>query len=498
MKQKLAVIVLAASSLVAGPASAFLGGLLGGGAENSQAGQAPGQAIPPALGDAAAKDGPFVTLADVGMREPKTLWIPARYTGAGRAQLYVNGRKFVAPGGHDNVLGFLPAPYGYFVAVHQPVGATVVPQAAGPAAPVLSAEQLAKMTPEQQIAALQLQLQIMQAQAQNQPQVAVVVPVATAGQPHVVYYRVSPAGGVLGVVADVQAGAKAWVTPDAIFVAQPAGRRAAGDGQVTVFNVVGYTPAGERVDGPQDALSATPGPDGEWYWYGMSGRSSRTEYRKIDRAGRVQALRSGETDNGYDAIINSQQAFVNLPPIADSIRTKRVMYVSWDSGRGALRTLPRGVLYVAPLDIGEFKDRAWLGGHREFDSLHSMAERAGLFGTPDRPLYAGQADGDSYKESGVNLYVLNAADPKKDYYALYNVMGRGMNIARSIFGDNNGGSFTLDSRNDLFVFVTPTTTVGVKARAGKDGVQGFDMLNRRALGAQEVQSFALRHGLTAD
>lgn len=496
MKTKSAATLLALSCLTANPAFALFDGLFGG-AEDKQQTSTGKQEIPLALGDAAAKTGPFATLADVGMGKFKTLWIPARYTGANKAQLFINGRRFTVPGGYDNVVGFLPAPYGYFVAVHQPVGAVIVPQAAGQVAPALTPEQLAKMTPEQQIAALQLQLQMMQIQAQNQPKV-VATPANPSGQPYVVYYKVSPAGEVLGTVAEVQAGTKTWVTPEAIFVAQPAGERRAGDGRVSVFNVVGYTPGGERVDGPRDALSATPGPDGEWYWYGMREYGSDTEYRKIDKTGRVENLRRGETDIRYDAIVNSQQAFVDLPPIADTIRTKRVMYVTWDSGRGGIKGPPSGTVYVSPLDVGRHKEFAWLGWHREFDSLHSMAERAGLFGTSDKPLYVGQADRSAYKEPGVNLYVLNPTSPDKDYYALYNVMGRGMNVARSIFGNNNGGSFTLDSRNDLFVFITPTTTVGIKARAGDDGIQGFDLINRKAIAAQEVRSLVVKHGLVAN
>lgn len=489
----LTLLALVASS----PALALFDGVFGGADEKQEASGAK-QEIPLALGDAAAKSGPFATLADVGMGKFKTLWIPARYTGSDKSQLFINGRRFTAPGGYDNVVGFLPASYGYFVAVNQPVGAVIVPHAAGTATPALTPEQLAKMTPEQQIAALQLQLKMMQLQAQNQPQVVVTTPSNASGKPYVVYYKVSPAGDVIGTVAEVQASAKAWVTPEAIFVAQPAGVRSAGDGRVTVFNVVGYTPGGERVDGPRDALSATPGPDGEWYWFSMKEYGSDTQYRKIDRTGRVEYLMRGETDIRYDAIVNSQQAFVDLPPIADSVRAKRVMYVTWDSGRGGIKGPPDGRVFVAPLDIGTYKDRARIGSHRELDSLYSMAERAGLFGTSDKPLYAGQADRDAYKEPGVNLYVLNPASPDKDYYALYNVMGRGMNVARTLFGNNNGGSFTLDSRNDLFVFITPATTVGIKARAGDDGIQGFDLLNRKGVAAQEVQSFVAKHGLVAN
>lgn len=500
MRTKSIATLLALSCLTANPAFALFDGIFGGGNDEKQEAGGEKQEIPLALGDAAAKTGPFASLADVGMGKFKTLWIPARYTGANKSQFFINGRRFTAPGGYDHVVGFLPAPYGYLVAVHQPVGAVIIPQAAGQVAPALTPEQLAKMTPEQQIAALQLQLQMMQLQAQSQPQVVVTAPANQSGQSYAVYYKVSPTGATLGTVAEVQAGTKAWVTPEAIFVAQPAGERRAGSGSRTVFNVVGYAPDGARLDGPQEALSATPGPDGTWYWYSLKGNTEVTLYRMVNRAGQVKILDDGDSlfaGIRFSEIYNSQQAFVDLPPIADTVRTNRVMFTFWDSGQGAIKSPPRGSLYVSPMDLPNRK-KVWLGSHKDPAALESLAERTGLFGSPENPLYAGQADRDAYKEPGVNLYVLNPDNPDKDYYALYNVMGRGMNVTRSIFGNNNGGSFTMDSRNDLFVFITPITTVGVKARAGDDGIQGFDLINRKAIAAQEVQSFVAKHGLAAN
>jgi hypothetical protein len=290
--------------------------------------------------------------------------------------------------------------------------------------------------------------------------------------------------------------AKAWVTPEAIFVAQPTATQSSR----TVFNVVGYAPNGDRFEGPQEAVSATPGPESEWYWYSLQGYNGMTVYRRMDKSGQVTTLDSGDSlfagIRFYD-IHNSQQAFVDLPPITDTIRTKRVMYTFWDSGRGAIKSPPSGTLYVSPLNVRKYKEYAWLGWHKDSEALESMAERAGLFGTPENPLYVGQASSRAYKEPGVNLYVLNPANPDKEHYALYNVMGRGMNVARSIFGNNNGGSFTLDAPNDLFVFITPKTTIGIKARAGDNGIQGFDLINRKAVMPADVQSFVARHGLAA-
>lgn len=491
MKTKTVIALLAASLLSTTPAHAFLDGLFGGGDDGKKQTNEEQKELPPALGDAAAKSGPFATLAEVGLEKFKTLWIPARYTGGNKSQLYINGRKFAAPGGHDNVVGFLPAPYGYFVAVNQPVGAVIVSSAVSLGSMALTPEQMAKMTPEQQIAALQLQLQMMQLQAQTQPRIVVAAPANRSGQSFVVYYKVSPTGETIGAVAEVQAGTKAWVTHEAIFVAQPAG-----DGSRTVFNVVGYTPNGERIDGPQAALSATPGPDGEWYWYSLKS-SGATRYQRVNKSGQVKILDEGDSlfaGIRFSEIHNSQQAFVDLPPIADTIRTNRVMYTYWDSGRGAIKSPPGGGLYVSPIDL-PYGKKVWLGGHKEPDALESLAERAGLFGSPEKPMYAGQASSKAYKEPGLNLYVLNPNNPDQDYYALYNVMGRGMNVARSLFGNNNGGSFTVDASNDLFVVITPKTTLGIKTRAGDTGIQGFDLINRKAVAASDIQSFVARHGL---
>jgi hypothetical protein len=494
MKGFIVIAMLVFSGLTSSPALAFLDGLLGAAA----APEAPAVGAP--LGDVADKSGPFTTFAEVGMSGFKTLWIPGRYTGTRRPQLYIQGQKYAAPGGSDQVLGFLPAPYGYFVAVHQPAGPITVLAASNTPATALTPAQLAKMTPAQQISALQLQLQIMQLQsAQGTAQLVGAPAAGRTGQWHVVYYRVSRTGETLGVIADVPAGAQTWVTPDAIFVAQPGGKRSAGDaGSRSVFNVVGYTPSGARMEGPQDALYAAPGPAGEWYWYSLNGDSSETLYKTINKAGKVRVLGRGWAGDRVDALRSSQQAFVDLPPIADSVRTGHVLYTAWHNGRGGIQGLSSGSLYLVPLAASHAgsnpKALTLIGHHREHDALVSVAERAGLFGTPDRPLYAGQAARPAYKEPGVNLYTLNPVDPDQDYYALYNVMGTGAHVLRSLFGDNSGGSFSMAALNDLFVVITPKTTIGINATPGGANVRAFDLINRKALTGDELYSFVVKYG----
>lgn len=72
------------------------------------------------------------TLADAGLSNLSTLWIPAGYTGSHDA-LYINGKHYSAPGGFNDVPGFIKTPGGYTVAVRQDSIQTNSPQVATPA-----------------------------------------------------------------------------------------------------------------------------------------------------------------------------------------------------------------------------------------------------------------------------------------------------------------------------------------------------------------------------
>ena len=445
---------------------------------------------PVTLGDAAALAGPFSTLASVGLDGFKTLWIPAKYTKGTNDQLYINGRKYAAPGGNDNVIAFLPASYGYLVAVHQPLGGITVSRAKSAVAPaLLTPENLAKMTPTQQVAALQAQVALMQMQKNSPPPAALAT--STAG-PHVVFYQVSHTGETLGSIAEIPAKAKAWVTNEAIFVAQPIGSES--------YNFVGYSPGGGRVDGPQGATSATPGPNGDWYWFGKQQRYGKLvdDYNRTDRNGQTTLIREGDSTfagiNFLD-IHNTEQAFADLPPLTDTVRTGRVLYSMWESGQGAMRGPSSGIMYVSNLNLA---DSFYVGRDRNHSGMFAIAQRAGLFGNVSRPLYAGQALRKKFKEPGVNLYVMNAAKPDADYYPLYNVMGRGMNIFRSVTGSSNSGNISFDTHNDLLVVITPKTTVGIKVRVNGNEVTAFDLMNKTAVAAAEVRSFVAKYGLALE
>lgn len=73
----------------------------------------PPKPLPPMV----TKTAPMTTLKAVGLSHPKTVWVPAFYTGGNNDLLFINGSRYTAPNGAGNVVGFLPTPTGYTVAV---------------------------------------------------------------------------------------------------------------------------------------------------------------------------------------------------------------------------------------------------------------------------------------------------------------------------------------------------------------------------------------------
>jgi hypothetical protein len=444
--------------------------------------------------DTAIKAGQTAPLAELGFASFKTLWIPARYTNTEKNALFIGNKKYVAPGGYDNALGFLPTDYGYMVAVRQPAGTVVISsQAFKPVGtPTFTPEELAKMPPEQRLKAMELQMQAMQMQMQSMQQKpqTTVVSAAAKGQESVAFYSVSPTGEMLGVVGEIQSGSAAWVTNDAIYVRRDAGTKNGDSGNRSrnVYDYIGFTRMGEQVIGPQAAAHAAPGPNGDWYWTTVRQNGEGLEYRHTDKGGAVRKLSvidASRTARHWE-MWTSQQAFVDMPPIADTVRTGRVLTTEWNLNLGG------GGLYLAPLDLSQ--RGLWLGSNESEAGIADMAFRAGLFGSVDAPWYVGQAAGSEHKESGLNIYAANARNPD-DHYPVFNLLSSMQNFMRN--GINRGSLYSAP-KSDLFVIVSPTaviaTLTGDQAYYGKNSGQGFELLTKKSVRAEEMKPFLMKYG----
>ena len=432
------------------------------------------------LGDAAV--GTPQTLASVGMVPAKTIWVPGGYTQDGASKLYIGGKQFRTPEGFSNVKGFLPTEDGYLVAVFQPrVTQVRTDTVRGTPGLSLTQEMLARMTPEQQIAALQAQVKLMQSAPAAAP--SVTVESSTGTGPGVVFYKVSPAGDILRVVGVVPGMSQVWVTRDAVYVSQEVGQG--------IFDVVGYTHDGTRVSGPQNVVYAVPGPSGEWYWGRLRTERdmrARDEY-VTSKTGTVTQLMVGNLTRTLATTdyVQPEQIFIDLPPLSASVRTGTVMYYAFNGDAGAL--------YVTTVAD---RKTIMVGRQRDIDNLHSLASRSVLFGSPKAAMYAGQAYHRKFKESGANIYVMSADTPLQNHYALYNLMGGAVNFSRMIIGSNNKGEFTMSQDVDLFGVITPATTVGINARHVAEGHRGFDLVNKRPVSPAELSGFIREYGLASE
>lgn len=495
-------LLVAAITFSAPPSHAFWGELFGGKDDEAtkQEQSSPDKAktkTPTALGDAASESGTAgVPLATVGMADFATLWVPGGYLAGGSSKMFIGGVKFSAPGGYDHVEGFLPASYGYLVAVRQPTSSLVgADTPKEPSGLLLTQEMLAKMTPAQQLEALKLQMQMMQAQ---RPTANLAKPSSVANRPHTVFYKVSKTGEVLGMAAEVMVdqAASVWVTPKAIYVSVTA------TGDTRLIDVVGITPTGERLDGPQSVISALPGLDNSWYSYRlrMSGNTPVKDWYVTDGEGNSRVLEKGHAPSMHylrNNVISPKHAFIDMPPITASAQTGIAMYVEFNNGRGPLGGAASGTLRT--LNLGKNEYASYVGKHDVYDELLAAANRPAIFGTSAKPMYVGQAFSSSYKEPGTNIYVVNALDSVKDVYPLYQLRSRGSNILRGVLNSAAvNGDFFLDKSRDMFVITTPKTTVGIYAKLEGKGQRGFDLINKTAVDTQSIQNFVSKYAFTAN
>ena len=491
------MLVLSLVGLISGIPGAhagFFSDMFGSGdtAPATDAGNAPPPAAAPApvvapvvvqaVGDAAVTSGAAqLSPADVGIPSaPKTVWVPWHYQQDRQSRLYINGNLYEAPGGYIDVLGFIPAEYGYLVAVYQPRGNAPTPLATAGGGMLLTAESLAKMTPEQQIAALQAQMQIMQMGA------VAAAPVAAQARnsPVVVLYKVSSAGQTLGMVAEVPTNdAKAWITPDTIYVTKHS----------KTVDIVGYTAAGVRVEGPQGVIDAVIAPNGDWLW------SKYTYDKYSDFPPNVDTMRTTpagvtttEIGEGQYYMRNrvlrpAKQVFIDMPPVETTMTSGLALYSRTDMGNGPLKGPPLGTLFVRDL---QNNTNTRLGAAPHTTSQDRMARAAILFGTPAKAFYVGQAQSSITPKKAYDVIALNPSEPVTGSYRVFNVKSE-----VGLFGHPSGSSFYEDYSTDVFGVTTSKTTVVVDAR--KWDARTLDLGTREPVNRDAMAAFITKYKLVS-
>jgi hypothetical protein len=486
------------------------------------------------------------TLAEAGLQNPETLWVSAQYTGSSNA-LYIKGNRYSAPGGFNDVRGFIKTDTGYLVAVYQnqitvvqtPV-ASAVPATAAPgglstqqtqllqqqmkkiqAMPGLSADQ------RMQMVNLLMQSAVASADAapsarpvQAVPQVAAAVQ-AGAG---IVFYSVDHKGETLGTMGSLATVSDCWVlvTPTSIYVSQPAGQ----EGGLRLSNYVGIDATGKQLTGPQNVVFASPAPDGGWYTVQLGQLQNPqmlyATYQRIFAHIDPQGVRTPEfTDQVQygtpDYFGHTMPVFVNMPPVVDSYRTGHVVRIGHNgpnglqttgfTWQGAIFNLAKAPPIICHGLIGRECDPQWgdysfaLGTTADIPGGLTLMEaiRAAqgliLFGTVADPQVAAQLTNGAGLANALNYGTVNVAT--KGSTAVFSIMGAGLNTFRSLLGANTN-STDLSEKNDAYAILTPTGLLIANANAqNQDKPQmGFDLTTQKTLAAGDVSGFLTQFGIT--
>jgi len=486
------------------------------------------------------------TLAEAGLQNPETLWIPSLYTGNTNA-LYIKGNRYTAPGGFNDVSGFIKTAGGYLVAVYQnqitvvqtPV-APVAPAAAAPgglstqqtqllqqqmqkiqAMPGLSADQ------RMQMVNLLMQSAVASAAAAPSAAPAQAVPQVVAGVQAgagVMFYSVDTNGKTMGTMGSLPAWSDntVLVTPSAIYVTQVAGKE---NGQA-LLNFEGIDATGKQLTGPQNVLFASPAPDGGWYTVQMGQMQNPqilySSYQRIFAHVSTDGVRTQEFTDWVeyaapDMLGHNRSIFVNMPPLVDSYRTGHVVRIAHNgpsglqtSGftwHGAVFDLAKAPPIICHGLIGRECDPQWgdysfaLGNTADIPGgltpLGAIRVATGLtlFGTVADPQVAAQLTNGAGLAKALDYGFVDLTTGGST--ALFTIMGAGMNTFRSIFGANTNTA-DVSEKNDAYTILTPTGLLVTNANAQNQNQpqMGFDLTTQKTLAAGDVSGFLTQFGIT--
>lgn len=479
------------------------------------------------------------TLADAGLTHLSTLWVPAGYTGSHDA-LYINGKRYAAPGGFNDVPGFIKTPGGYTVAVRQDRLQMSQTQVAAPTAPAggLSAQQtqtlqqqvqqiqqMPGLTPAQrtQMLTMLMQVTLSSSQAAAAPQ----VPAAQfAGgiqpSPGLMFYSVSIDGLTLATIGSLPASktARVLVTQKAIYVEQQSGKTAYD--RLPLFSYVGLDGAGKQISGPQDVLFASPAPDSGWYVKQLLKAQNPSDlystysfaFSHVGSDGnRSEVFQDNDQYTAADILIHDTVAVADMPPLVDSVRTGEVVRLAHDGAQSIGNDFTNWMAAAydlgkapptscRPTLFGKYCTLKWgtysltLGAVRsmDIDTAYVIAHGMTLFGTPDKPQLAMQLSNDAGLGKALQYGVVDTASQERT--ALFELMGSGSNTFRSFAGTNTGDA-DASSFNSAYNILTPRGLI--LAQAGSvnrnQDKPGFDLSSQRTISASDINGFLMQYGM---
>jgi len=476
------------------------------------------------------------SLADAGLAHLSTLWVPAGYTGSHDA-LYINGKRYAAPGGFSDVPGFIKTPGGYTVAVRQDQIQMIQPQAAAPAGglsaqqtqtlqqQVQQIQQMPGLTPVQrtQMLTMLMQATLSAGQAAAAPQAP--APQFTGGiqpSPGLMFYSVSTDGQTLATVGSLPASktARVLVTQEAIYVEQQSGKTAYD--RLPLFSYVGLDGTGKQISGPQDVLFASPAPDAGWYVKQLLKAQDPSDlystysfvFSRVGADGnRTEIFRDNDQYTAVDLLVHDTVAVADMPPLVDSVRTGEVVrlahdgaqsigndFTDWMAAAYDLGKAPP--ISCRPTLFGKYCTPKWgtysltLGAVRSMDiyAAYVIAHGITLFGTPDKPQLATQLSNDAGLGKALQYGVVDTASQERT--ALFELMGSGSNTFRSFAGTNTGAA-DASSFNSAYNILTPRGLV--LAQAGSvnrnQDKPGFDLSSQKTISASDINGFLMQYGM---
>ncbi|BCO31208.1 hypothetical protein TspCOW1_13110 [Thiohalobacter sp. COW1] len=407
----------------------------------------------------------IASLAEAGLSDIDTLWIPERYRDDNKAALYLKGKRYVTPKGHNDVTGFLQMTNSdYLVAVRQegvPLEQADLPERAGSS---------------------------------------------------VVFYAVSETGETKAQLGVIKPVGPVVVGKQGIFVSR--------NETNGLRSYAGYDANGNPVSGPQGVYFATPSSDGGWLIEMLDEEHYDyidTAYYRVDADGRKTRIRDGIVrGTSHREMMNTSAAFVNSVPYADSVRTGFHMYL-WQSmqvtDRGSRNWM--GSFISFELDRIEAKIGGLLGFGRSYTKTgyydvdygtnrsvravvaRDLVKRSALVGDKDRPLAVTQLDSSDHKGGYVGFADLYAQEGEPQHSTpVFKIAGAGFELFRSVVG-NNTGKASAASKNDAYVFVTPKGAVMVLAytpeRIGEDTVKAYEIMSDKAVDGQAMEAFLTQY-----
>lgn len=414
----------------------------------------------------AATTAPMTTLKAVGLAHPTTVWVPAFYTGGNDDLLFINGRRYRAPNGAGNVVGFIKTAAGYSVAVQNVPNPTYITNEIG--VPVGRLQPGAR-------------LEVFSVTASGHT-------IRELGS-----IRLRPYDQVF------QTKSAFYVQDVSGHIIEPAmGNQA--QGVAKLYSYYGLNAEGRHVSGPSNVLYATPMPNGSWAERILTGDNSVTgiHFRTLEvKDGSVikSITQNSYPFRGQPVFFHSVSAFVNEEPVVDSERTGLTMAAVHPYN-------PMSQGYVVTSWFGTCNPE-YPAGRQLFESVdmgpyHAAyyGMRQALFGTPAMPKVSEQMTHFGPIYTGYSDLI---AKPQKPYYTLkhhpiFPMLSGVISNLGMLTGAHSGNQSMVNAKLDVFTVITPNGAILINANGGQIGA-GYAVNQKAQLSELDIQQFAAQYGL---